>query len=53
MGKARILNAASGENAIVHDRTVDARVKSLRHKRGPARDYIKTVHGAGYRFRQE
>jgi len=50
--RARILDAVSGEDAIVYDRTVDAHVKSLRHKLGQAKDYIETVWGAGYRFRE-
>ena len=50
--RAQILNAVSGEDAIVYDRTVDAHVKSLRHKLGQAKDYIETVWGAGYRFRE-
>lgn len=34
------------------DRAVDAHIKSLRRKMGDARDYIETVRGSGYRFRQ-
>ncbi len=49
--RSRILDAVSGEDAIVYDRTVDAHIKSLRHKLGAAKDYIETVRGAGYRFR--
>ena len=50
--RAQILDAVSGEDAIVYDRTVDAHVKSLRQKLGEAKDYIETVRGAGYRFRE-
>ncbi len=50
--RAQILDAVSGEDAIVYDRTVDAHVKSLRHKLGAAKDYIETIRGAGYRFRE-
>jgi len=50
--RAQILDAVSGQDAIVYDRTVDAHVKSLRHKLGQAKDYIETVWGAGYRFRE-
>lgn len=39
-------------DAMVYDRTVDAHVKSLRHKLGTAKDYIETVRGAGYRFKE-
>ena len=51
--RARILDAVSGENAMVYDRTVDAHVKSLRHKLGPSKSYIETIRGAGYRFKEE
>ena len=50
--RARILDAVSGDDAIVCDRTVDAHIKSLRHKLGPAKDYIETIRGAGYRFKE-
>jgi len=50
--RAQILDAVSGEETMVYDRTVDAHVKSLRHKLGPAKDYIETIRGAGYRFKE-
>ena len=50
--RAQILDAVSGEDTMVYDRTVDAHVKSLRQKLGEAKDYIETVRGAGYRFRE-
>jgi len=49
--RSRILDAVSGEDTMVYDRTVDAHIKSLRHKLGAAKDYIETVRGAGYRFK--
>jgi len=52
LSRDRIIDVISGENAVVCDRTVDAHVKSLRRKLGPAKDYIETVRGAGYRFRE-
>jgi len=52
LSRDRIIDAVAGDNAVVYDRTVDAHVKSLRRKLGPARDYIETVRGAGYRFRE-
>ena len=51
--RAQILDAVSGEDAMVYDRTVDAHIKSLRHKLGPAKSYIETIRGAGYRFKEE
>jgi two-component system phosphate regulon response regulator PhoB len=50
--RAQILDAVSGEDTMVYDRTVDAHVKSLRHKLGAAKDYIETIRGAGYRFKE-
>lgn len=52
LSRYQILDAVSGDDTIVCDRTVDAHVKSLRHKLGTARDYIETVRGAGYRFKE-
>ena len=50
--RAQILDAVSGEDTMVYDRTVDAHVKSLRQKLGTAKDYVETIRGAGYRFRE-
>ena len=48
----QILDGVIGDNALVCDRTVDAHVKSLRRKLGKAKNYIETVRGAGYRFKE-
>jgi two-component system phosphate regulon response regulator PhoB len=48
----QILDGVIGDDALVCDRTVDAHVKSLRRKLGKAKDYIETVRGAGYRFKE-
>ncbi len=50
--RSQILDAVTGDDAIVCDRTVDAHIKSLRHKLGPVKDYIETIRGAGYRFKE-
>jgi len=50
--RARILDAVAGDDAIVCDRTVDAHIKSLRQKLDSAKDYIETIRGAGYRFKE-
>jgi phosphate regulon transcriptional regulator PhoB len=52
MSRYQILDSVSGDDAVVCDRTVDAHVKSLRRKLGKAKDYIETVRGAGYRFKE-
>lgn len=52
LSRDRILDTISGDDAIVCDRTVDAHVKSLRRKLGSCKDYIETVRGIGYRFKE-
>ena len=51
--RAQLMDAAIGDGAIVLERTIDVHVKSLRRKLGPAGDFIETVRGVGYRFREE
>jgi len=48
----QIMDGVMGDDALVCDRTVDAHVKSLRRKLGKDKDYIETIRGAGYRFRE-
>lgn len=48
----QLLDAVGSDEAMVYDRTIDAHVKSLRRKLGGAKDYIETVRGIGYRFRE-
>jgi two-component system phosphate regulon response regulator PhoB len=42
-----------GIEAEVTTRTVDTHVKRLREKLGAAGDYVETIRGVGYRFRDE
>ena len=48
----QIVDAVKGEDYPVTDRAVDVQVVGLRRKLGPAGDYIETVRGVGYRFRE-
>ncbi len=48
--RGRLLDDVWGISADVTTRTVDTHVKRLREKLGPARVYIETVRGVGYRF---
>jgi two-component system phosphate regulon response regulator PhoB len=48
-----ILNGVWGENIHVFSRSVDTHVSKLRKKLGPKSNYIKSVHGSGYRFSVE
>jgi two-component system alkaline phosphatase synthesis response regulator PhoP len=48
----QIVDAARGEDVAVTDRSVDFHMASLRKKLGPRSDYIETVWGVGYRFKE-
>lgn len=52
LSRNQILDVVSGPDSIVYDRTVDAHIKSLRRKLGKAKDYIETIRGVGYRFKE-
>ena len=46
-----LMDAAIAD-AIVLERTIDVHIKSLRRKLGDAGEWIETVRGIGYRFRE-
>ena len=48
----QIMDGAWKEGKFIVDRAVDVHVRSLRVKLGPAADYIETVRGIGYRFKE-
>ena len=48
----QIVNGVHGEDYPVTDRSVDVQIAGLRKKLGPAAEYIETVRGVGYRFRE-
>jgi two-component system alkaline phosphatase synthesis response regulator PhoP len=48
----QIVDAARGEDVAVTDRSVDFHITSLRRKLGPCSEYIETVWGVGYRFKE-
>lgn len=48
-----LLSRVIGEDAIVIDRNIDVHVRAIRKKIGPYRDYVETVRGVGYRFRDD
>lgn len=48
----KLLDSVFGYEAGIYDRTIDAHIKSLRKKLGKAKDYIETVRGFGYRFKE-
>jgi|ERR1043165_1168937 two-component system phosphate regulon response regulator PhoB len=51
--RTQLMDSAIEEGALVLERTIDVHIKSLRRKLGGEQDYIETVRGVGYRFREE
>lgn len=51
--RAHLMDAAIGEGAVVLERTIDVHIKSLRRKLGDAGEFVETVRGVGYRFREQ
>ena len=47
----QIVDAVKGEDYAVTDRSVDVQIVGLRKKLGEYGDYIETVRGVGYRFK--
>ena len=47
----QIVDALHGGDYVVSDRAVDVQISYLRTKLGRHKDYIETVRGVGYRFR--
>jgi two-component system phosphate regulon response regulator PhoB len=50
--RQQIVDQVRGESYSVTERIVDVQMVSLRKKLGPLRDWIETVRGVGYRFRE-
>ncbi len=51
--RERLLDRVWGYTYEGYARTVDTHIRRLREKLGPFGDYIKTLRGVGYRFREE
>lgn len=49
--RAHLISRTIGDHAIVLDRNIDVHIRSLRSKLGGYRDYVQTVRGVGYRFK--
>jgi DNA-binding response OmpR family regulator len=49
----QLLSRAIGDHAVVIDRNIDVHVGALRRKLGTKREYIETIRGVGYRFKDE
>ena len=50
--RTQLMDSAIEEGALVLERTIDVHIKSLRRKLGEEREFIETVRGVGYRFRE-
>ena len=48
----QIVNAVRGEEYVVTERAIDVQIAGLRKKLGKYADYIETVRGIGYRFKE-
>ena len=49
----QIVDAVHGEDYPVTDRSVDVQIVGLRKKLGEAGQYVETVRGVGYRFKEQ
>ena len=50
--REQILDGVWKEGKFIIDRAVDVHIRGLRKKLGLAQDYIETVRGVGYRFKE-
>ena len=53
LSREYLLDKVWGQECYVTDRTVDTHIRRLREKLGEASEYIETVRGVGYRFRED
>ncbi len=51
--RSQIVDAVRGDNYPVTDRSVDVQIAALRKKLGMHGEYIETVRGVGYRFKED
>jgi two-component system alkaline phosphatase synthesis response regulator PhoP len=51
--RSQLLEDVQSEDAFIVDRNIDVHIASLRKKLGPNFQWIETVRGVGYRFRED
>ena len=51
--RSELIDGALGREISVVDRTIDVHVTGLRKKLGTCGDWIETVRGFGYRFKED
>ena len=49
----QLLGQSSGNDAMVIDRNIDVHVRAIRKKLGSNQQYIETIRGVGYRFKDQ
>lgn len=49
----QLLDDLQNDDAFIVDRNIDVHIAALRKKLGPGFDWIETVRGVGYRFKEE
>ncbi len=49
----QLLDDVHNDDAFIVDRNIDVHIASLRKKLGPKFDWIETVRGVGYRFKED
>jgi len=49
----QLLDDVNNDDAFIVDRNIDVHVAALRKKLGPEFDFIETVRGVGYRFKED
>jgi two-component system alkaline phosphatase synthesis response regulator PhoP len=53
LSRNQLLDDVQNDDAFIVDRNIDVHIASLRKKLGPNFDWIETVRGVGYRFKEE
>jgi two-component system phosphate regulon response regulator PhoB len=51
--RSELIDSSLGRDVSVEDRTIDVHITGLRRKLGDCGDWIETVRGFGYRFKEE
>lgn len=49
----QLIDAVRQDDAFIVDRNIDVHIAALRKKLGPTFDFVETVRGVGYRFKEE
>jgi two-component system, OmpR family, alkaline phosphatase synthesis response regulator PhoP len=50
--REQLINQSLGENVVVVDRNIDVHIRAIRKKLGEQNNFIETIRGIGYRFKE-